>query len=400
MFSESTVEGKSFSDLLAFLSATPVGDGSIYPSQIWRKLAEVQDSDLDSLGDGYDRLTVESMKSTHRRPRNMLRVLRALTRSLEECNVDLEHRMDRAGIKHGIGILPYNIISNILVSTRPTLMEAVKMAHISSQFRQAMLSSPRIWASYGLHTRMSSEQIVFLANRSGTLSLSACISSRHTITDWYQCVYRILSLRTRLKKLVIEDICELSCTRDGRLDMPILEDLSIRCRSNSNFAHVYASWSHKNAKRLKVTNFIPKPVFGQYLSYCHIKFTRMFDVECLLRFIGSLSLKDLKIELVDISEAGYDGGIEEHAGVDISSITSYSFHVIGKISIMFARRVLRTIFPPNTVEMSFFVVYPNFCEKDVDIWPQTNQVLLLFHFFFKGSGSMTTEKSIKDNICK
>ncbi|KAH8106441.1 hypothetical protein DFH11DRAFT_1640135 [Phellopilus nigrolimitatus] len=286
------------------------------------------------------------------------RVLRVLTRSLEENTIAFEQRMARARIKHGINILPFDIVSKILASNRPTLKEAVELSHVSSHFRQAILSTPLIWANYALHPRMSSEQIVSLANRSGTRSLAARILPGLEIEDWDKRVEHILSFSTRLQTLVIENIDDNSAlslqVHYSNLRMPIIDSLSIDCSRFAFCVHFYASWSLQNVKRLE-------PVFGQHLSSCHIKFTQMFDVECLLH---------LKIELVDISEADIDGVIEEHAGVDISSITSFSFHVVGKTSIMFARRVLCTIFPPNAIEI--------FCEMEVDIWPQTNQSLLLF----------------------
>ncbi|KAH8106417.1 hypothetical protein DFH11DRAFT_1639990 [Phellopilus nigrolimitatus] len=309
----------------------------------------------------------------------MLRVPRVLARSLEENTVALEHRMARARIKHGISILPFDVISEILASNRPTLKEAVELSHVSSHFRQAILSTPLIWASYALHPCMSSEQIVSLANRSGTRSLAARIRPRLGIEDWDKRVEHILSFSTRLKRLVIENIDDASAlslqVHHSNLLMPIIDELSIDCSRFVFCVHFYASWSLRNVKRLEVTNFIPKPVFGQHLSSCHIKFTQMFDVEFLLRFIGSLSLKDLKIELVDISEAGID--IEELAGVDISSITSYSFHVIGQTSNMFARSVLCTISPPKVVEMSLSIVYPGYPEGGAEslTWSQREYLL-------------------------
>ncbi|KAH8104193.1 hypothetical protein DFH11DRAFT_194269 [Phellopilus nigrolimitatus] len=219
-----------------------------------------------------------------------------------------------------------------------------------------------------LHTGMSSEQIRSLAYRGGALPLNASISPRVGVEDWVRRVDLILSLSMLFNQLAIEDVdCDaglLIRSRRPALQMPNLEDLSISSRCFPCFVHFYSSWSFENLKRLRITDFIPMPVFGKNLSYCHFRFTHRSIVEHLLHFIGSISLEKLTIELVGISqEDDGDDVIVGYKGLDISSITSYSFHSIGQTSHTFAGRVLLTILPPNVTEMSLSIVYPS-CPED------------------------------------
>ncbi|KAH8104190.1 hypothetical protein DFH11DRAFT_1651188, partial [Phellopilus nigrolimitatus] len=394
----STSDEKDFHELLVLLENKKAVDVVTHADHIWKELVEKQNSILDSLTDVYDTSAIGNIQRTLGHSKNMLRVLQALTHSLEERTMSFERRMARAGIKNGIGILPFDIISKILANSRPTFKEAVGLSHVNSQFRQAMLSSPVIWSSYGLHTYMSSEQIASLASRIGARSLTARISSERGIEEWEKRVDLILSLNMRLKKLEIEDLDNSSAsflqTNHSKLHMPVLEDLAISYHGFSHLVHFYASWSLESVTRLEVTDFIPMPIFGRHLSYCHLKFTRTFTVESLADFITGLpSLKTLKIELVDIDGSSDDEDEDEDmdvddegdAGLGISSITCYSFSVIGQTSISFARRVLIAIHPPNVAEMSFSIVYPSRedFEDDQDAWWRRNSLLTPVRQFSK-----------------
>ncbi|KAH8106416.1 hypothetical protein DFH11DRAFT_1237383 [Phellopilus nigrolimitatus] len=370
MSSDSIFDGKDLSKLLALLEGNQAADGIAHANHIWKEIMEEQNSSLDSLKDVYDDSTVQNVKRTHERSKNMLHALQILARSLEEKTVTFEHRMARAGLKSGIGILPFEIIPEILAGTTPTLKEALELSQVNSQFRRAMLSSPLIWASYDLHTRMGSEQIASLANRSGTRSLTASIFSKRGIEDWNKRVDLIFSLSMRLKKLVIEDLDNSSASliqiNHSKVHMPILEDLSIGYRGYFQFGKLYASWSFENIKRLQVTDFVPNLVFGKHLSFCHLKFTLSFPVGCLVRFLAGLtSLKTLKIELVDIEE-DMDMDDDGDASLENSAITCYQLHVIGLTWISFAERVLDAIHPPNLVEMTLSIVYPSRVDFETD----------------------------------
>ncbi|KAH8104205.1 hypothetical protein DFH11DRAFT_194722 [Phellopilus nigrolimitatus] len=383
MSSDSIFDGKDLSKLLALLEGNQAADGIAHADHIWKEIMEEQNSSLDSLKDVYDDSTVQNVKRTHERSKNMLHALQILARSLEEKTVTFEHRMARAGLKSGIGILPFEIIPEILAGTTPTLKEALELSQVNSQFRQAMLSSPLIWASYDLHTRMDSEQIASLANRSGTRSLTASIFLKRGIEDWNKRVDLIFSLSMRLKKLVIEDLDNSSASliqiNHSKVHMPILEDLSIGYRGYFQFGKLYGSWSFENIKRLQVTDFVPNLVFGKHLSFCHLKFTLSFPVDSLVRFLAGLtSLKTLKIELVDIEEDmdnDDDGG--GGASLGNSAITCYQLHVIGLTWISFAERVLDAIHPPNLVEMTLSIVYPSRVDFETDYSPSSRRDDLL-----------------------
>ncbi|KAH8106422.1 hypothetical protein DFH11DRAFT_1640033 [Phellopilus nigrolimitatus] len=160
--------------------------------------------------------------------------------------------------------------------------------------------------------------------------------------------------------------------------MPSLRKLTIGSTFGPNRSHdFYVSWSLPNLKYLGFTNFIPKPVFRQNLSYCHMKFTLGFQPETLKLFLQSLtSLETLEIEFVDIDDVadgdsdseedddGNNDSVQEDLSSLVSSISSFSFSVVGKTSVPFTRRVLRTI-RLNITEMLFTIIYPKcYCPDD------------------------------------
>ncbi|KAH8106436.1 hypothetical protein DFH11DRAFT_1640112 [Phellopilus nigrolimitatus] len=153
--------------------------------------------------------------------------------------------------------------------------------------------------------------------------------------------------------------------------MPCLRKLTINdAYMPTRSLPFYESWTLPNLKYLGFTNFIPKPVFRQNLSCCHMKFIEFFEPEELKHFLQSLtSLETLEIELVDLSVDDEDNDDEENDGndnsvqEDLSSISSFSFSVIGETSVPFTTRVLEAIHPKVT-EMLFTIVHPKCDNRD------------------------------------
>ncbi|KAH8104212.1 hypothetical protein DFH11DRAFT_195062 [Phellopilus nigrolimitatus] len=304
----------------------------------------------------------------------MLLTLQILARSLEEMNAKFKERTDCMARRQGLDSLPDEILSHILGSVTSDFNQALALSYVCTRFRKVMLDFPHIWANCRLNTSMSLRKIKTFVDRSRNCPLKIDIGP--LCYHWNRHVKYLFSLKDRLEDVEFQRLSahegEPILRHYPAIRMPGLRKLTIR----NGFGHhlFYVSWCLPSLKYLGFTDFIPEPVFRQNLSYCHMKFTVRFQPEELDHFLQSLtSLKTLEIELVGINDIvdsdsddedddddDDDGSIQE----DLSSrISSISFSVVGKTSVPFARRVLRTI-RLNVTEMLFTIVYPKCCDHD------------------------------------
>ncbi|KAH8106423.1 hypothetical protein DFH11DRAFT_1237718 [Phellopilus nigrolimitatus] len=370
----SYLEPTSLSALLPFFSSVPEGGENLDTNQFWSNLVKEQNLTLDTSSVTHVARAkgIKSARMLQKKAAGMLLALQTLTRSLEEINATFEERTDCMALEHGLDSLPDEILSRILGEVTSDFTHALALSYVCSRFRQVILDSPRIWANFRLNTGMNLRKIKTFVDRSRICPLKIDVGPR--CHHWNRRVKCLLSLKDQLEDIEFRCLSAYEGEHILRhypaIRMPGLRKLTISSTFGHYLSHhFYVSWSLPNLKYLGFTNFIPKPVFRQNLSYCYMEFKDFFGPEELKLFLHSLtSLKTLEIELnrVFASDSHSDDEWESDDDDDsvqgglnsrVSSIASFSFSIIGRTSKTYARRVLEAICPYVT-EMSFSIVYP------------------------------------------
>ncbi|KAH8111953.1 hypothetical protein DFH11DRAFT_1610961 [Phellopilus nigrolimitatus] len=149
-------------------------------------------------------------------------------------------------------------------------------------------------------------------------------------------------------------------------------------------------WCLPNLKCLESTNVVLKPVFRQNLSYCHFRFIGFFLPNHLKVFLqSSPSLETVEIEIDDVfiddeddeDSDDEDDNVQEDPSSRVSSIKYFSFTIIERASIPFARRVLEFSYP-NVTEMSITILHSKWCcENHSNIhWRRRHLLRAMRHF--------------------
>ncbi|KAH8106431.1 hypothetical protein DFH11DRAFT_1238212 [Phellopilus nigrolimitatus] len=393
----SSLERSSLFALLPFFSAVPKGDESLDTDQFWGMLVKEQNLSFDILNviQGTRAKGIKRARMLQEKAAGMLLTLQTLTRSLEEMNASFKKRIDCVARRQGLDSLPDEILSHILGSVTSVFTEALGLSQVCSRFRQVMLDSPHIWANFRLHTLMNPRHVGTLVKRSQNCPLKICIGSQNRCNDWSRRVETLFSLKDRIEDLEfrwlsVDDSKEIS-RQYNEFQMANLRKLTIKAYS-SETSDFYALWSSPNLKCLWLSDFIPAPGFQQ-ISYCHMTFTVDRPLDCLKRFLRSLSsLETLEIELDDLNSNEEERYEEENGVYDaddnydydspwISNITSFSFSIIGKTLIPDARCILETI-RLNVTEISLSIVYPKYYPNNCSkiYWRQLYFLQLIRHF--------------------
>ncbi|KAH8106421.1 hypothetical protein DFH11DRAFT_1237631 [Phellopilus nigrolimitatus] len=358
----SSLERSSLSALLPFFSAVTEGDGTLSPDHFWGKLVKEQNASYVLLDETPVFATFVNARRIQKVSTGMLRALQILTGSLAEMCAPFKEHIDSAALRRGLEDLPDEILSLILGSVTSLFTEALGLSHVCSRFRQVMLGSPHVWANCKLNMCMNPRQVGALVDRSRNFPLKVSIPL--ICRDRARCVEYVFSLKDQLEDLEFQWVTEYENEHILKhyleIQMPRLRKLAVnRMCWPADALHFYASWCLPSLKCLEFTDVIPKPVFGQKLSHCHMKFSDCFQPETLKLFLQSLtSLKALEISLVNVEDDKYyeDEIDDDDDSPRISNIASFSFSIIGKTSFPFARCVLETT-RPNVTEMSFTIVY-------------------------------------------
>ncbi|KAH8104242.1 hypothetical protein DFH11DRAFT_1749456 [Phellopilus nigrolimitatus] len=392
----SYLERSSLSALLPFFFAVPEGDGNLDADRFWGKLAKEQNLTFDtsSLTRVARARTVFNARILQEKAAGMLLTLQILARSLEEMNATFKERTDCMARRQGLDSLPDEILLHILGSVTLVFTEALGLSHVCSRFRKTMLDSPRIWANCWLNIGMNPRQVGALVDKSQICPLKVDIVDQIRCNNWCRRVETLFSLKDRIEELEVrwlsvDDSKEIS-RQYNEIQMANLRKLTIKACS-SETSDFYALWSLPNLKCLWLTNFIPAQIFQQ-ISYCHMTFTVDRPLDCLKRFLRSLSsLETLEIELDNLYSNEEEHYEEENDGYDaddnydddspwISNVVSFSFSVIGRTLIPDARRIFESI-RLNVIELSLTIVYPKYHSYDSKIYRRQMYFLKLIRHF-------------------